>query len=187
MLFAGMLSYPVADVLCFGCSAQVSAEVGTYRFHSLYSCNQKRVVFGNLLRLLPDRWRLFVCLFWIRNRMCPTGSTHKGGPTHSKMSYQMIYFLWYFSVLCIILNTNFFFLYLQFSLICVVLEDQHMEWKPAGQPEHASLNQCQLIVANRCSGHPQQVVEIRFLCNVIDAGALIGPCSHVTSCCCLIC
>ena len=67
------------------------------------------------------------------------------------------------------------------------LEDQHMEWKPAGQPEHASLNQCQLIVANRCSGHPQQVVEIRFLCNVIDAGALIGPCSHVTSCCCLIC
>ena len=67
------------------------------------------------------------------------------------------------------------------------LEDQHMEWKPVGQPEHASLNQCQLIVANRCSGHPQQVVEIRFLCNVIDAGALIGPCSHVTSCCCLIC
>ena len=43
-----------------------------------------------------------------------------------------------------------------------------MEWKPAGQPEHASLNQCQLIVANRCSGHPQQVVEIRFLCNVIS-------------------
>ena len=67
------------------------------------------------------------------------------------------------------------------------LEDQHMEWKPAGQPEHASLKQCQLIVANRCSGHPQQVVEIRFLCNVIDAGALIGPCPHVTSCCCLIC
>ena len=37
----------------------------------------------------------------------------------------------------------------------LILEDQHMEWKPAGQPEHASLNQCQLIVANRCSGHPQ--------------------------------
>ena len=72
-------------------------------------------------------------------------------------------------------------------LVDHTLEDQHMEWKPAGQPEHASLNQCQLIVANRCSGHPQQVVEIRFLCNVIDAGALIGPCSHVTSCCCLIC
>ena len=49
-------------------------------------------------------------------------------------------------------------------------QDQHMEWKPASQPEHASLKQCQLIVANRCSGHPQQVVEIRFLCNVIDAG-----------------
>ena len=121
MLFAGMLSYPVADVLCFGCSAQVSAEVGTYRFHSLYSCNQKRVVFGNLLRLLPDRWRLFVCLFWIRNRMCPTGSTHKGGPTHSKMSYQMIYFLLYF--FCIMYYFKYkkiFFLYLQFSLICVV-------------------------------------------------------------------
>ena len=52
-------------------------------------------------------------------------------------------------------------------LISFALEDQtQMEWKPAGQPEHASLNQCQLIVANRCSGHPQQVVEIRFLCNV---------------------
>ena len=73
------------------------------------------------------------------------------------------------------------------SPLCFTLEDQHMEWKPAGQPEHASLNQCQLIVANGCSGLPQQVVEIRFLCNVIDAGALIGPCSHVTSCCCLIC
>ena len=74
-----------------------------------------------------------------------------------------------------------------YSFLHLSLEDQHMEWKPAGQPEHAILNQCQLIVANRCSGHPQQVVEIRFLCNVIDAGALIGPCSHVTSCCCLIC
>ena len=72
------------------------------------------------------------------------------------------------------------------KVVYLNLEDQHMEWKPAGQPEHASLKQCQLIVANRCSGHPQQVVEIRFLCNVIDAGALIGPCSHVTSCCCLI-
>ena len=72
------------------------------------------------------------------------------------------------------------------SYVRMCLEDQHMEWKPAGQPEHASLNQCQVIVANRCSGHPQQVVEIRFLCNVIDARALIGPCSHVTSPCCLI-
>ena len=54
--------------------------------------------------------------------------------------------------------------------------------KPAGQPEHASLNQCQLLAANRCSGHPKLAVEIRFLCNVIDTRALIGPCSHVTSC-----
>ena len=28
------------------------------------------------------------------------------------------------------------------------------------------------------------MVEIRFLCNVIDTRALIGPCSHVTSRCC---
>ena len=28
------------------------------------------------------------------------------------------------------------------------------------------------------------MVEIRFLCNVIDTRALIGPCSHVTSSCC---
>ena len=63
------------------------------------------------------------------------------------------------------------------------LDDQtQVDSKPAGQPEHASLNQCQLIAANRCSGHPQLVVEIRFLCNVIDTRALIGTCSHVTSC-----
>ena len=57
--------------------------------------------------------------------------------------------------------------------------------KPAGQPEHASLNQCQLIAANR----PKLVLwtppagggDIRFLGNVIDARALISPCSHVTS------
>ena len=45
--------------------------------------------------------------------------------------------------------------------------------------KHASYNQCQLIAANRPkiggSGHPQLVVEIRFLRNVIDARALIGP------------
>ena len=30
------------------------------------------------------------------------------------------------------------------------LDDQtHVDSKPAGQPEHASLNQCQLIAANR--------------------------------------
>ena len=28
------------------------------------------------------------------------------------------------------------------------------------------------------------MVEIRFLCNVIDTRALIGPCSHMTSRCC---
>ena len=59
-----------------------------------------------------------------------------------------------------------------------ILDDQTEVYsKPAGQPEHASLNQCQLIAANGCqnwfSGHPQLVVEIWFLCNVIVAGALI--------------
>ena len=69
-------------------------------------------------------------------------------------------------------------------LVHRILDDQtQVDSKPASQPEHASLNQCQLIAANR---HPQLVVEIRFLCNVIDARALIGPCSHVTSRCCLI-
>ena len=73
----------------------------------------------------------------------------------------------------------------------VILDDQtQVDSKPAGQPEYASLNQCQLIAANLgqnwCSGQPQLVVEIRFLSNVIDARALIGPCSHVTSRCCLI-
>ena len=33
---------------------------------------------------------------------------------------------------------------------CVSLDDQtQVDLKPAGQPEHASLNQCQLIAANR--------------------------------------
>ena len=58
--------------------------------------------------------------------------------------------------------------------VSLILDDQtQVVSKPAGQPEHAGLNQCQLIAANRpinwCSGHPQLVVEIRFLCNVIDA------------------
>ena len=70
-------------------------------------------------------------------------------------------------------------------LLCKTLDDQtQVDSKPVDQPEHASPNQCHLIAANWCSGHPQQVVEIRFLCNVIDARALIGPCSHVTSRCC---
>ena len=73
-----------------------------------------------------------------------------------------------------------------YACIHFILDDQTQgDSKPAGQPEHASLNQCQLIAANRqinwCSGQPQLVVEIRFLSNVIDARALIGPCSHVTS------
>ena len=72
-----------------------------------------------------------------------------------------------------------------------ILDDQTQVYsKPAGQPGHASLNQCQLIAANGCqnwfSGHPQLLVEIRFRCNVIDAGTLIGPCPHVASHCCLI-
>ena len=66
--------------------------------------------------------------------------------------------------------------------ISISLDDQtQVDSKPAGQPKHASLNQCQLIAANWCSGHPQLVVEIRFLCDIIDARALIGHCSHVTS------
>ena len=59
-----------------------------------------------------------------------------------------------------------------------------MDSKPAGQPEHASLNQCQLIAVNRPrigALDTPNLVEIRFLSNVIDARALIGPCSHVTS------
>ena len=65
------------------------------------------------------------------------------------------------------------------------LDDQtQVDSKPAGQPEHASLNQGQLIAAYRPElvlWAPQLVVEIRFLSNVIDARALIGPSSHVTS------
>ena len=47
--------------------------------------------------------------------------------------------------------------------------------KPAGQPEQASLNQCQLIAQNWCVAHAQLKLEIRFLCNVTDTRALIGP------------
>ena len=70
------------------------------------------------------------------------------------------------------------------GVICILDDQPQMDSKPAGQPEHASLNQCLLITSNRpevgALGTPQQVVEIRFLSNVIDARALIGPCSNVT-------
>ena len=63
-----------------------------------------------------------------------------------------------------------------------VLDDQmQVDLKPAGQPEQASLNQCQLIAQNWCSAHAKLMLASRFLCNVIDTRALIGPCSHVTS------
>ena len=87
---------------------------------------------------------------------------------------------------CIFWGVDVLILYKSLPKHLITLDDQtQVDSKPAGQPEHASLNQCQLIAANRrynwCSGHPQLVVEIWFLSNVIDARALIGPCSHVTS------
>ena len=67
--------------------------------------------------------------------------------------------------------------------VAVILDDlTQVDLKPAGQPEQASLNQCQLIAQNWCSAHALLMVEIRFLCYVIDTRTVIGPCSHVTSC-----
>ena len=54
--------------------------------------------------------------------------------------------------------------------------------KPASHPEQESLNQCQLIAQNLCTAHAQLMLAIRFLCNVNDIRALIGPCSLVTPC-----
>ena len=65
-------------------------------------------------------------------------------------------------------------------LLLTLYDQTQVDSKPAGQPEQASLNQCQLIAQNWCSAHAQLMVEIRFLCNVIDTRAMIGPCSHVT-------
>ena len=67
----------------------------------------------------------------------------------------------------------------------IFLDDQtQVDSKPFGQPEHACLNQCQLIAANRPKlvlwAPPAGGGDIRFLSNVIDARALIGPCSHGT-------
>ena len=62
-------------------------------------------------------------------------------------------------------------------LLYYELDDQ----TPVGQPEQASLNQGQLIARNWCSAHAQLLLAISFLCNVIDTGARIGPCCHVTS------
>ena len=68
------------------------------------------------------------------------------------------------------------------KLLYYGLDDQtQVDLKPAGQPEQASLNQCQLIAHNWCSVHAKPMLAIRFLCNVCDTRALIGPCSHVTS------
>ena len=65
------------------------------------------------------------------------------------------------------------------------LDDQtQVDSKPAGQPEHASPNQCLLIAPYKPKIGAQLMVEIRFLCYVIDTRALIRPCSQVTSRCC---
>ena len=80
------------------------------------------------------------------------------------------------------------------SALPVFLDDQpQVDSKPAGQPKQGSLNQCQQIAANS----PQFVLYacptdcgdklIRFLCNVIDTRARIGPWSNVTSRWCLNC
>ena len=52
--------------------------------------------------------------------------------------------------------------------------------KLAGQPKQASLNQRQLIAQTSCCAHTQMMLAIRFLCNVNDTRALIGPHSLVT-------
>ena len=68
-----------------------------------------------------------------------------------------------------------------FSLHFTLDDQTQVDLKPAGQPEQANFNQCQLIAQNWCTAHAQLMLAIRFLCNVIDMRALIGPCSHVTS------
>ena len=40
--------------------------------------------------------------------------------------------------------------------------------KPAGQPEQASLNQCQQIAQNLCSAHAELMLAIGSLCNIND-------------------
>ena len=55
------------------------------------------------------------------------------------------------------------------------LDDQtQVDPKPAGQPEHASLNQCQLIGQKLVLWAPHLVVEIRFLCNQVWLDPPIG-------------
>ena len=60
------------------------------------------------------------------------------------------------------------------TLPSATLDDQtQVVSKPAGQPEHTSLNQCQLIAANMSKigalGTLQLVVEIRFLSNLCES------------------
>ena len=47
--------------------------------------------------------------------------------------------------------------------------------KPAGHPEQASLNQCQLIAQNLYTAHAQLMLAIRFLCNVNDTWLVFVP------------
>ena len=63
---------------------------------------------------------------------------------------------------------------------CFLDDQTQVDLKPAGQPEQASVNLCQLIAQNWCSVHAQLMLAIQFLCNLIDTRALIGPCSHVS-------
>ena len=73
----------------------------------------------------------------------------------------------------------------------LTLDDQtQVDLKSAGQPEQAqptamSINSPNLVLC-ACPLDGGDQASPRFLCNVIDMRALIGPCSHVTSRSCQI-
>ena len=84
-------------------------------------------------------------------------------------------------LVCCMLSLDFLVLKVLFCCACTLDYQTQVDMKQAGQPEQASLNQCQIIAQNSCSAHAQLMLAIRFLCNVNDIRVLIGPCSHVTS------
>ena len=66
------------------------------------------------------------------------------------------------------LSLDFLVLKVLFCCACTLDYQTQVDMKQAGQPEQASLNQCQIIAQNLCSAHAQLMLAIMFLCKVND-------------------
>ena len=95
------LMVQAVESLSYGCGCTRPLQLGSIEYNSV--SQNKTILFEN--GIFTDLWLirvevfvpkvhvylyvcLFVCLFWIRNRICPTGSTPDGGPAESSPTTQ---------------------------------------------------------------------------------------------------